>query len=316
MRSLACIGNFSILPIIRKVMGGVILFPHLLYSEKFVLQFWRCLVTLYAGLFDLSWWGYVLMALLLTHITIVSVTLFLHRAQAHLAIQFGPFLSHFFRCWLWLTTGMVTKEWVAIHRKHHGQCEMEGDPHSPIVWLRGTQSPLLRVLKMIFIWVPWRGVRLYVAESKEIDMVRYGVGTPSDCVERHLYTPYAKYGIVLMLAFDILCFGAMPGLLIWLVQIVWIPVFAAGIVNGVGHYFGYRNFESCHRKTGVVDSSTNIGPFGVLIGGEELHNNHHAHELSPKLSVKWYEFDIGWMYIRFFNFLGLVKSIRSDRMPT
>jgi stearoyl-CoA desaturase (delta-9 desaturase) len=266
----------------------------------------------FAGIFALPWWGYALVALALTHVTIVAVTVYLHRAQAHRALVIGQKLSHFFRCWLWLTTGMVTKEWVAIHRKHHARCEMDGDPHSPIVWLHDVHGRWKRALYMCW-WIVWRGVRKYVVESHVKETIeKHGAGTPDDWMERNLYTRYSKYGIVVMLTLDILLFGIVPGVSIWVVQIIWIPIFAAGIINGLGHYVGYRNFESCHRKTKVVDSSRNIFPWGILIGGEELHNNHHAHELSAKLSAKWYEFDIGWLYIRMFQMCGMIVSIRKD----
>ncbi|HQT26435.1 MAG TPA: fatty acid desaturase, partial [Burkholderiales bacterium] len=228
-------------------------------------------------LHGLSFWQLVLATLLLTHITIASVTIFLHRHQAHRALDLHPMISHFFRLWLWLTTGMVTKEWAAIHRKHHAKCETIDDPHSPQV------LGLNRVL--------WGGVFLYAKESDNAETIeRYGHGTPDDWVEKHLYARFPGLGITLMLFLDILFFG-FPGLLIWGVQMIWIPFWAAGVINGVGHYFGYRNFKA-------EDASTNIFPLGILIGGEELHNNHHAYASSAKLSSKWYEFDIGWMYIR------------------
>jgi stearoyl-CoA desaturase (delta-9 desaturase) len=235
---------------------------------------------------DLSFWQLVLATLILTHVTIASVTIFLHRHQAHRALDLSPSVSHFFRLWLWLTTGMVTKEWAAIHRKHHAKCETIDDPHSPQVF--GINKVL------------WGGVLLYVNESKNPEtMVRYGHGTPDDWVEKHLYSKYPGLGITLMLLADILLFGA-PGLIVWGIQMIWIPFWAAGVINGVGHYFGYRNFKA-------EDASTNIFPLGILIGGEELHNNHHAYASSAKLSSKWYEFDIGWMYIRILEFLGLAR---------
>jgi stearoyl-CoA desaturase (delta-9 desaturase) len=240
-----------------------------------------------SGLFDLPWWGYVLAALGLTHITIAAVTIFLHRCQAHRALELHPVVSHFFRFWLWLTTGMVTKEWAAIHRKHHAKCETAEDPHSPQVY------GINRVL--------WLGVFLYVKESYNKETLeRYGHGTPDDWMERNVYTAHPSAGILTMLLLDLLMFGVVPGALVWLVQIAWIPFWAAGVINGVGHYFGYRNY-------GVADASTNIVPWGILIGGEELHNNHHAFASSAKLSSKWYEFDIGWMYIRIMEMLGLAK---------
>jgi len=246
---------------------------------------------IFSGLLDLPWWGYVIAALGLTHVTIAAVTIYLHRHQAHRALDLHPVVSHFFRFWLWLTTGMVTKEWAAIHRKHHAKCETAEDPHSPQVY------GINRVL--------WLGVFLYVKESfNKETLERYGHGTPDDWMERNVYSKLAVYGVSLMLAIDLLVFGVVPGALIWLAQIAWIPFWAAGVINGVGHYFGYRNYD-------VTDASTNIIPFGILIGGEELHNNHHAFASSAKLSNKWYEFDIGWMYIRLMEMLGLatVKKV-------
>jgi stearoyl-CoA desaturase (delta-9 desaturase) len=241
---------------------------------------------MFSGLFDLPWWGYVVVALVMTHITIASVTIFLHRHQAHRALDLHPLASHFFRFWLWLSTGMVTKEWAAIHRKHHAKCESPDDPHSP------QQLGINRVL--------WGGVFLYVKESRNTEtMRRYGHGTPDDWLENHIYTPGQKVGIVLMLLIDAVCFGAV-GALIWGVQMIWIPFWAAGVINGIGHFWGYRNFE-------CPDASTNIVPWGILIGGEELHNNHHSFATSAKLSAKWYEFDIGWMYICMLAAIGLAK---------
>ncbi len=242
---------------------------------------------LFSGVFDLPWWGYALAALGLTHVTIASVTIFLHRCQAHRALDLHPIASHFFRFWLWLTTGMVTKEWAAIHRKHHAKCETPEDPHSPQI------VGINRVL--------WGGVFLYVKESHNAEtMERYGHGTPDDWLERTVYSRFQVLGITLMGVTDVLLFGIVPGLLILLTQIVWIPFWAAGVINGIGHYFGYRNYD-------CADASTNIVPWGILIGGEELHNNHHAFAASAKLSNKWYEFDIGWLYIRILSALGLAK---------
>jgi stearoyl-CoA desaturase (delta-9 desaturase) len=226
-----------------------------------------------------------LAALALTHITIAAVTIYLHRCQAHRALELHPLISHFFRFWLWLTTGMVTKEWAAIHRKHHAKCETVEDPHSPQIY------GINRVL--------WAGVFLYVKESfNKETLERYGHGTPDDWMERNLYTRYSVFGVFAMLAVDLLLFGVVPGVLIWLVQIAWIPFWAAGVINGVGHFFGYRSYD-------VADASTNIVPWGILIGGEELHNNHHAFASSAKLSSKWYEIDIGWMYICILEAVGL-----------
>jgi stearoyl-CoA desaturase (delta-9 desaturase) len=238
------------------------------------------------GLIALPWWGYVVVALILTHITIAGVTIFLHRAQAHRALDLHPIASHFFRFWLWLTTGIVTKEWASIHRKHHAKCETPEDPHSPQVL--GIRKVLLE------------GAELYRSEAKNRDTLeRYGRGTPDDWLERNVYTPHSSLGITLMLIIDVILFGPL-GITIWAVQMLWIPVTAAGIINGIGHYWGYRNF-TCE------DASTNILPWGILIGGEELHNNHHAYGSSAKLSNRWYEFDIGWLYIRILETLGLAS---------
>ena len=250
---------------------------------------------MFSGLFDLPWWGYVVATLVMTHITIASVTIFLHRHQAHRALDLHAIPSHFFRLWLWLTTGMVTKEWAAIHRKHHAKCETPEDPHSP------QQLGINRVL--------WGGVLLYVKESRNAEtMERYGHGTPDDWIERHIYTPGQKLGIVVMLAVDILCFGIWPGVLIWGVQMIWIPFWAAGVINGIGHFWGYRNFE-------CADASRNIVPWGILIGGEELHNNHHAYATSARLSNKWYELDIGWFYIRLLEILGQARVKKGAPIP-
>lgn len=238
------------------------------------------------GLVEATFWQLVIITLVFTHITIAGVTIFLHRHQAHRSLDLHPIPSHFFRFWLWLTTGQVTKEWAAIHRKHHAKCEREGDPHSPVVF----------GIKKVF----WQGAELYRAESKNQEtMARYGHGTPNDWIERNLYTRHSWKGVAFMLILNVALFGA-AGLTIWAVQMMWIPVTAAGIINGIGHYWGYRNFEA-------VDASTNISPWGVLIGGEELHNNHHTYPTSAKLSVKPYEFDIGWLYIRTLETLGLAK---------
>ena len=238
------------------------------------------------GLIDLPWWGYIVVALVLTHITIASVTIFLHRHQAHRALDLHPLPSHFFRFWLWLTTGMVTKEWAAIHRKHHARCETAEDPHSPQV---------LGIRKVL-----WEGAELYRAACKDRSIMdKFGHGTPDDWLERNVYTAHSGKGILLMLAIDVLLFGA-AGLSVWAVQMMWIPFFAAGVINGIGHFWGYRNFEN-------EDAATNVLPWGILIGGEELHNNHHTFGTSAKLSYKWYEFDIGWMYIRSLEIVGLAK---------
>lgn len=244
---------------------------------------------MFSGLIDLPWWGYVLTTLALTHITIASVTIYLHRHQAHLALDLHPVASHFFRFWLWLTTGTVTKEWTSIHRKHHAKCETAEDPHSP---------QILGIKKVLL-----EGAELYRKEAMNQETLdKYGRGTPDDWLERNLYSRHSMLGIVLMLAIDVLLFGPI-GITVWAVQMIWIPVTAAGIINGAGHYWGYRNFQP-------ADASTNIVPWGILIGGEELHNNHHAYIGSAKLSNKWYEFDIGWLYIRSLAALGLAKIKR------
>jgi stearoyl-CoA desaturase (delta-9 desaturase) len=236
------------------------------------------------GTWQLSWWQIVLFTLVLTHVTMISVTVFLHRHQAHRALDLHPIASHFFRFWLWLTTGQVTKEWAAIHRKHHAKCEQAEDPHSPHV--HGIKTVLLQ------------GAELYRAESKNKDtMARFGHGTPDDWLERNLYTRFSWEGVAVMLVIDLALFGA-AGLTVWAVQMAWTPIMAAGIINGAAHFWGYRNFEA-------PDASTNISPWGILIAGEELHNNHHTYPTSAKLSVKPYEFDIGWMYIRLLQMAGL-----------
>jgi len=238
------------------------------------------------GLITLPWWGYIIAALILTHITIVAVTLYLHRHQAHRALELHPVVSHFFRFWLWLTTGMVTKEWAAIHRKHHAKVETPDDPHSP------RQFGIRKVM--------WQGAELYRQAAKNGEtMEKYGHGTPDDWLERNLYTRHSGKGIVLMFVINLVLFGPL-GITIWAVQMAWIPIFAAGVINGIGHYWGYRNYE-------VVDTSTNIVPWGILIGGEELHNNHHTFGSSAKFSSKWWEFDIGWLYINLMQAVGLAR---------
>lgn len=246
------------------------------------------------GLLDLSWWQLILVVLLLTHVTIVSVTVYLHRCQAHRALDLHPVLAHFFRFWLWLTTGMVTREWVGVHRRHHARCETPEDPHSPQV---------LGLKKVL-----WEGAELYRDATRRGDLIeRYSRGTPDDWIETNLYRRFSVFGVSAMLVIDFVLFG-IPGIAAWAVQMVWIPFFAAGVINGVGHYAGYRNFQS-------PDAATNIVPWGVVIGGEELHNNHHAFPSSAKFSARWWEFDIGWMYIRLFSLLGLARVRRVARKP-
>jgi len=232
----------------------------------------------------MPWWGYVIVALVFTHLTIAAVTLYLHRHQAHRAVDFHPLVSHFFRLWLWLTTGMGTREWTAVHRKHHAAVETAEDPHSPYV--HGIREVL------------WKGAELYRKNAQRADVLeQYGYGTPDDWLERKLYSGHDSLGIALMLGANVLLFGAL-GLTIWAVQMAWIPFFAAGVINGLGHWRGYRNFET-------TDGSTNIVPWGALIGGEELHNNHHAFGSSAKFSIKPWEFDLGWQYIRALSACGL-----------
>jgi stearoyl-CoA desaturase (Delta-9 desaturase) len=241
------------------------------------------------GLFELSLMDFIILTLCLTHITIVSVTVFLHRHQAHKALTLHPVLSHFFRFWLWFTTGMVTREWVAIHRKHHAKCETEDDPHSPQT--RGLRTVL------------WRGAELYQQEaSNQETLDRYGKGTPDDWLERNLYQPYNFSGIALLLIVELILLGP-AGITLWALQMIWIPFWAAGVINGIGHFWGYRNFE-------IPNTSTNILPWGILIGGEELHNNHHAFGSSAKLSNRWFEFDLGWFYIKLFTYLGVAKVLK------
>lgn len=239
-----------------------------------------------SGLLKLSFWGYVIATLVLTQITIAAVTLYLHRCQTHKALTLHPVVSHFFRFWLWLTTGMVTAEWVAIHRKHHATTDIEGDPHSPQV---------LGLSKVL-----WEGAELYREASRKHEMIdKYSKGTPDDWIERNVYKKYSALGVAIMFILDILLFG-LPGISIWAIQMLWIPFWAAGVVNGIGHYWGYRNFE-------CKDAARNIFPWGFWIGGEELHNNHHTFASSAKFSVKWWEFDLGWGYIRILSWLGLAK---------
>ncbi len=241
------------------------------------------------GLLNLPWWGYIVVTLVLTQITILAVTIFLHRCQAHRALELHPLVGHFFRMWLWLTTGMITKEWAAVHRKHHAKSETADDPHSPQV------QGIWRIL--------FRGTEFYKKETRNPETLeRYGQGTPDDWMERHVYS-HSKYGITLMFIINLIVFGPI-GITIWALQMAWIPFFAAGVVNGVAHYVGYRNFE-------CPDASRNISPIGFFIGGEELHNNHHTFGTSAKFSVKWWEFDMGWLVIRTLQFLRLAKPKRT-----
>jgi stearoyl-CoA desaturase (delta-9 desaturase) len=246
------------------------------------------------GYLNWSWWQVLLITLLLTHFTIASVTIFLHRCQAHRALDLHAIPSHFFRFWLWLTTGMVTKQWAAIHRKHHAKCETIDDPHSPQVL--GIETVLSR------------GAELYRAEAKNQETIdKFGHGTPDDWIEKNLYSRFQWQGVALMLIIDVILFGAL-GATVWAVQMLWIPITAAGIINGIGHYWGYRNYD-------CVDASRNVFPFGILIGGEELHNNHHTYATSAKLSNKWYEIDIGWFYIRTLELMGLATVKKLPPKP-
>jgi len=241
---------------------------------------------MFTGVLDVPWWGYVAYALVVTHITIAAVTIFLHRCQAHRALELHPLVSHFFRFWLWFTTGMVTKNWTAIHRKHHAKCETQEDPHSPQI------EGINKVL--------WEGAELYRREARNQETKdKYGRGTPDDWLERHVYTKHDRIGIGSMLVINFALFGFV-GITIWAIQMAWIPFFAAGVINGIGHYWGYRTFQP-------EDASTNIVPWGIVVGGEELHNNHHAYPSSARFSNRWFEFDIGWLYIRVMESLGLAQ---------
>lgn len=246
------------------------------------------------GILNLSLTGYLIATLIVTQITIAAVTLYLHRNQAHRSVDLHPAVSHFFRFWLWLTTGMVTREWVSIHRKHHAHSDRNGDPHSPAVF--GIRKVL------------WEGAELYRGEATNADTIaKYSHGTPNDWIENKLYLPHSAKGLILMLLIDLLLFG-LAGITIWAIQLLWIPIWAAGVINGLGHYWGYRNFES-------RDQSTNVSPWGLWIGGEELHNNHHAYPSSARFSSRWWEFDIGWFYIRVLSLLGLAKVRKTAPRP-
>jgi stearoyl-CoA desaturase (Delta-9 desaturase) len=238
------------------------------------------------GITNASWWQVLLFTLITTHITIAGVTIYLHRCQAHRAVDLHPIVSHFFRFWLWANTGMVTKQWSAVHRKHHAKCETEEDPHSPVT--RGIKTVLLQ------------GAELYRVESRNKETEdKYGHGAPDDWIERNLYYKHTLVGVYMTLLVDILLFGFI-GISVFAIQMLWIPILAAGVINGVGHFMGYRHFDA-------PDQSRNIVPFGFLIGGEELHNNHHAFATSAKFSSRWYEIDVGWYYICILQFFGLAK---------
>jgi len=241
------------------------------------------------GLLQFGWAGLLVYLLVATQLTIFSVTLYLHRSQAHRGVDFHPVLAHFFRFWTWLTTSMITKEWAAIHRKHHAKCETEEDPH----------SPMYKGIRTVF----WRGVELYrEARSDRESIEKYGKGCPEDWIERKVYTPHATMGPTLLLFISLALFG-LPGVAVWAIQMAWIPFWAAGVVNGLGHWWGYRNFET-------TDTATNLTPWGVWIGGEELHNNHHAFPSSAKFALRKFEFDIGWAAIKAFETVGMAKVLR------
>lgn len=247
-----------------------------------------------SGLLELPIWGYIAVTLVATHITIAGVTIYLHRSMAHRAVNLHPIVSHFFRLWLWLTTGQVTRQWIAVHRKHHAKVETEEDPHSPQI--HGIRKLLLE------------GTELYrIGVRDQETLERYGHGAPDDWLERNVYTRHSGKGYYLTLALNLILFGPI-GATMWAVQMLWIPVTAAGVINGLGHWWGYRNYET-------ADASTNISPFGIIVGGEELHNNHHAFASSAKLSSKWWEFDIGWLYIRSMEILGLAKVKKTAPQP-
>jgi len=241
------------------------------------------------GVVGLGWWGMALVLLVFTQLTIFAVTLYLHRSQAHRGVDFHPVIAHFFRFWTWLTTSMITKEWVAIHRKHHAKVETDEDPHSPVT----------KGIGMVF----WRGVELYrEARAMRADIEQYGRGAPDDWIERRLYTPHANLGPVALLVINSVLFG-LPGVALGAIQMAWIPFWAAGVINGLGHWWGYRNFES-------ADTSTNLTPWAFWVGGEELHNNHHAFPSSARFSMRRWEFDIGWAVIRGLQAVRLAKVLR------
>ncbi|MEF3082310.1 fatty acid desaturase [Luteimonas sp. SMYT11W] len=241
------------------------------------------------GLLQFGWGAMLVYLLVVTQLTIFAVTLYLHRSQAHRGVDFHPVIAHFFRFWTWLTTSMITREWVAIHRKHHAKCETEDDPH----------SPRFKGIKTVF----WQGVELYrEARAQRADIEQYGKGAPSDWIERRLYTPHANLGPTFLLLLSVVLFG-FKGVAVWAIQMAWIPFWAAGVVNGLGHWWGYRNFET-------TDTATNLTPWGVWIGGEELHNNHHAFPSSAKFALRKWEFDIGWAVIQGLASVRLAKVLR------
>jgi stearoyl-CoA desaturase (Delta-9 desaturase) len=246
------------------------------------------------GLLNLNFWGYVVVTFLMIQVTFMGVTLYLHRDATHRSLDLHPALRHFFRFWLWMTSGIVTKEWVAVHRKHHARCETADDPHSPVIF--GLKKVLLE------------GAELYQVAARDPEVTeKFGRGTPDDWMERNVYMRYRNFGIVLMVLVDLLLFG-VPGIIIIAAQMLANPLMAAGVVNGIGHYYGYRNFE-------CPDAARNVMPWGFLVAGEELHNNHHAFPSSAKFSVQRWEFDIGWLYIRVFQAIGLARVIRVAPSP-
>jgi stearoyl-CoA desaturase (delta-9 desaturase) len=246
------------------------------------------------GFLNLSFWGYVLVTFVMIQITFMGVTLYLHRDAAHRSLDLHPVLRHIFRFWLWMSSGIVTREWVAVHRKHHARCETAEDPHSPVIY--GLKKVLLE------------GAELYQVEARNLEtQEKFGRGTPDDWMERNVYLRYRNFGIVLMVVLDLLLFG-VPGIIIIAAQMLANPLMAAGVINGIGHYYGYRNFE-------CPDAARNVMPWGFLVAGEELHNNHHAFPSSAKFSVQRWEFDIGWLYIRVFQALGLARVIRVAPSP-
>lgn len=246
------------------------------------------------GILNLDFWGYVLVTFLMIQVTFMGVTLYLHRDATHRSLDLHPALRHFFRFWLWMTSGIVTREWVAVHRKHHARCETAEDPHSPVVF--GLKKVLLE------------GAELYQAQARNPETTeKFGRGTPDDWMERNVYLRYRNFGILLMVVVDLLLFG-VPGIIVLSMQMLANPLMAAGVINGIGHYYGYRNFE-------CPDAARNIVPWGLLVAGEELHNNHHAFPSSAKFSIHRWEFDIGWLYIRIFQTLGLARVIRVAPAP-
>ncbi len=264
---------------------------------QLVVDFMPWVEPMFFGLLAPSFLTLVLVVLLTTQVTLMAVTVYLHRHSAHRSVQLHPALQQALRFWLWLTTGMNTREWTAIHRKHHAFAETPDDPHSPVYFGIGK--------------VLWTGADIYRQGCTPEVLEKFGAGTPDDWIERHLYTPHSMVGIISLLVIEVLLFG-VPGVAVWALQMAWVPFFAAGVVNGLGHWFGYRNFE-------VKDRSNNLVPLGIFICGEELHNNHHTYPNSAKLSAKPWEFDLGWAWIRLFQACGLAQPLSTgpvvDRVP-